>query len=464
MFHWELLSYFKNVKNARQKGDFYGIYKEALRKHPDSRFLVENFGPNTLLVLLDPLLIKELLRRPEIYQKDTESVKLILDLAHGSTPFSEGEDWKKGRRVLSTAFNFDFMKEMIPLIVSTAQEGIRSWIDKKELTNMHLFEKVANILGESTGRIFFGKTFNKYQHRGLSLSTLAIQLGYDLFNEAFALSSIIFGSNFPKTNIFPRHRRINGDIAAVRSICKKMIAETQQAGNKGNNLLNKLLSLRATGDKEDGLSDEKIVGEFVGLFGAGTDTTSNLVTCSMYYLSQHPEVLKKVKEEVEREFTDVENLTIENLNRMDYTTAFLKEVLRLNVGCIFYRKAQKDDDLAGVPIKKGTLLTVLINVTHTNEKYYSNPEEFIPERWLANTPESCDGFKSEPFAYIPFSSGSRNCIGQHLAAIEGKILLGLLIKTFDFKIPENYIFKLVQGVVFEPIDPLLVTFTQKEKI
>jgi len=462
LFHWELLSYFKNFRNARQRSDFYYVYKEAYRKNPDARFIVENFGPKTLLVLLDPAMIKELLQKYEIYQKDTEAVQLFLELANGSTPFNEGADWKKGRRILSTAFNYEFTKEMIPLVVETAQEGIKSWVANGELKDVHIFEKVANIIGESTGKIFFGKRFNDHKIRGEAMSTIAIQLAYDLFNEAFALTSIIFGSKFPKTNIFPRHRRINSDITSVRETCKMMIAETVKSGKKEKNLLTHLLDLRKTDAQDNGLTDEQITGEFVGLFGAGTDTTSNLVTCAIYFLTQRPDIFKKVKEEVDRELADMKTITIENLNRMDYTTAFFKEVLRLNVGCLFYRKAMENDNLAGVEIKKGTILTVLINVNHTDEKYYSNPEEVIPERWISGTTQNQDGFKKEPFSYIPFSAGPRTCIGQHFAMVEAKVLLGLIMKTFDFEIPENYKFQLVQGVVFEPLDPLKVSFQLKK--
>jgi len=461
LFHWELLSYFKNFRNARQKSDFYYVYKDAYRKNPDARFIVENFGPKSLLVLLDPVMIKEMLQKYEIYRKDTDAIQLFLELANGSTPFNEGADWKKGRRILSTAFNYEFTKEMIPLVVETAQEGVNSWIKNGELKDVHIFEKVANIVGESTGKIFFGHRFNAHKIRGESMSNIAIQLAYDLFNEAFALTSIVFGSKFPKTNIFPRHKRINSDIASVRSVCKKMIEETEKSGKKERNLLTHLLDLRKSGSDDNGLTDEQITGEFVGLFGAGTDTTANLVTCAVYFLTQRPEILEKVKEEVDRELADMKTITIENLNRMDYTTAFLKEVLRLNVGCLFYRKAMQDDNLAGVNIKKGTVLTVLINVNHTDEKYYSNPEEVIPERWLSGTTRNQDGFRKEPFSYIPFSAGPRTCIGQHFAMVEAKVLLGLLVKTFDFKIPENYKFQLVQGVVFEPLDPLRVSFTSK---
>lgn len=143
---------------------------------------------------------------------------------------------------------------------------------------------------------------------------------------------------------------------------------------------------------------------------------------------------------------------------MNYLSAFFKEVLRVATGCLFYREAVQDDDLCGVKIKKGTLFNVFLNVLQNSDRYYFEPEKFNPERWLVDPPESQDVFRKEPYAYLPFSAGPRNCIGQHLATIEAKILLGMLIKRFKFSIPEDYRLNLVQGLVFQPIDPLKVDF------
>ena len=74
--------------------------------------------------------------------------------------------------------------------------------------------------------------------------------------------------------------------------------------------------------------DEDLIGEFLGLFLAGTNTTSNVVSVTLFYLFKYPEVLEKVREEVAREFADPSKIDIESLNRMNYLAATLKEAMR----------------------------------------------------------------------------------------------------------------------------------------
>lgn len=460
LFHWQLLSIFKHYKNARKHQDFYYLYKEAFRKNPEAKFLVENFGSRPLIALMDPEMVKQFLQRHDIYQRHTDAVQYYLELLHGSMVFEEKEQWKKQRKIISSAFNFEFIKDMVPMIVDVTQGQIDSLVQAKDLKKVRIFDRAARITGDVTGRSFFGRRFDQERYNGEPLTTTVIDISFAMFNEAFDIFSIIFGSGFPKTNILPRHKKLNKTIYDMRALYERLLKEIKENGRKENNLINKLLDLQASGE-ENALSDEQIVGEFIGIFGAGTDTTANLVAASVYFLCRNPEAYTKVKEEVEREFKDPKSLTIDGLNSMNYTTAFLKEVLRFLAGCLLYREAVQDDVLGGVKIKKGTLFNVFLNVIHMSENYYSEPTKFKPERWLLNTPESQDPFKKEPYAYLPFSAGPRNCIGQHLAMPEAKVIIGMLIKTFNFRIPDDYNLTLVQGTVFEPMEPLLVDLEVK---
>lgn len=96
---------------------------------------------------------------------------------------------------------------------------------------------------------------------------------------------------------------------------------------------------------------------------------------------------------------------------------------------ILGREAIKDHFLGKIPIKKGVMLTVSIVSRHFDKNIYKDPEVFNPDRW------DNDPSKIDPFAYFPFSSGLRNCIGQHLALIETKIIvIHLLIRYKDLKL------------------------------
>jgi len=464
IFQWTTISYFKNYNNAIKKGDFYYQYNQYLKKHPETKMLAENFGTDVGITLTDPEVIKEYLKRYETYPKATEIFGLLNELAAGSIVFAEGNAWKKRRKIVSTAFNFEFLKHVVPVIVEATQEKFKEWEEAGKLTNMNLVEELATITGEVTGRFFFGKRFAKQKLRGLPITTGLQHLLNDLIKEFFQPSTILFGTKLLKANVLPRHKKLNKDVVDLRNTCSEMIRETELERNqdnskKENNLLGLLLDMRETDNLEDRLTNEQVTGEFIGLFMGGTDTTSHLVNSALYFLWKNPEMLTKVREEVDREFNDLKTLNIEGINRMDYTTAFLKETLRLGgpVSCLFTRTASKDDDLCGIKIKKGTHVDVNPGMCFTSDEYYVNPTEFNPERWLNNNSKNLNAY-----AYLPFSAGPRNCIGQHLAMIEARILLALFIKTFKFEFAKDSDFTLVQRFTFEPIKPLIVSLQKVE--
>lgn len=104
-------------------------------------------------------------------------------------------------------------------------------------------------------------------------------------------------------------------------------------------------------------------------------------------------------------------------------------------------------------------MTVAIASVHKNEKYYSRACEFIPERFTHEDPFPNDLWKKEPYSYIPFSAGPKNCLGQHMAILEAKIVLSLFIRTFNFEFPKDYQLKMTQKFVYDVVDPLLATLT-----
>ena len=79
---------------------------------------------------------------------------------------------------------------------------------------------------------------------------------------------------------------------------------------------------------------------------------------------------------------------------------------------IFLREAVKDHFIGSIPVKKGVLVSLKIKSNHFKEEFYAHPEVFNPDRW-----EGIDSAKVDPFSFFPFSSGLRNCIGQHLALL-----------------------------------------------
>jgi cytochrome P450 len=92
---------------------------------------------------------------------------------------------------------------------------------------------------------------------------------------------------------------------------------------------------------------------------------------------------------------------------------------------IFPREAIKDHFIGKIPVRKGMIVALKIKSNHFKEEFYQNPHQFNPDRW-----KDVDSAKADPFSFFPFSSGQRNCIGQHLALLESKVVVIALLKRY----------------------------------
>ena len=119
----------------------------------------------------------------------------------------------------------------------------------------------------------------------------------------------------------------------------------------------------------------------------------------------------------------------------------------------FTRLVTEDHKLLDLNIRKGDIVKVEFFGTFYNEKYFEKPQEFKPERWNVPNPDL------DPYAFIPFSAGARNCIGQHLAIVEAKIIISEFLERFDYKIPEDYQLKLTIRFLYEPKEDLKLILT-----
>jgi len=459
LFHWNLISYFGDYQNALTRGDFFIAYKELMKKNPQAKFLVQNFVSRVHVILTQPEMIKEVLCRYNIYQKDEKIFKGMAETIKGSMVFAEGERWRKKRKIVSSSFNFESLKHVVPMVLSITQEKFNDWKARGELSDFNLVDRMGMITGEVTGRFFFGKSFGGKTIKGVPLTTCMQDYLIQAMQAILSIPGLLFGPNFSKHNLLPSHRKMNKNSENLRVVFKEMIKEAEENPKREDNLLSTYLNyIHSLNTEDEKLTHDEIVGEFLGIFAAGTDTTSHLLSSAIYFLSKHPEVFVKLKEEIDKEFKELSKVDINTINRMDYTTAVLKETLRLGgpVAGLFDRSAVKDDDLCGLKIRKGDLIVIIPNLCFTDERFFRQATEFIPERWLHSEEFKQEGYKNEPYSYIPFSAGPRNCVGQHLAMIEAKIVLSLFIKTFKFKFSPDFKFDLVEKFVYETHEPMLI--------
>ncbi|XP_065357390.1 probable cytochrome P450 4ac1 [Calliphora vicina] len=158
----------------------------------------------------------------------------------------------------------------------------------------------------------------------------------------------------------------------------------------------------------------------------GYDTTSTCLIFAVFNLSLNPEVQQKCRQEI-LDLAEFSSLTVFDFNKLEYLECVLKETLRMYPSVPFVaRNCTVDTCLNGLFLPANTQINVHIYDIMSDPRHFPEPNVFKPERFLADV-----SVRRHPFAFVPFSAGSRNCIGQKFAILEMKAILVAILKNFE---------------------------------
>ncbi|CAH2276590.1 cytochrome P450 4F22 isoform X1 [Pelobates cultripes] len=355
---------------------------------------------------------------------------------------SRGEKWGKHRRLLTPAFHFDILKNYVKIFSKCADIMHAKW---RKLTancpvSLDMFEHISLMTLDSLLKCTFSydsgcqEKSSDYIAAIYELSALvAHRYQYPLHHIDFIYYLSSNGQRFRRAcNI------VHGFTAGVvqqrkDALQDKGVAEwIRSKQGKTKDFIDILL----LSQDEDGsqLSDQEMRDEVDTFMFEGHDTTASGLSWILYNLACHPEYQEKCREEI-RELIrgeDTEELDWDNLSNLPFTTMCIKESLRLHPPVtIVSRRCTEDIKLPdGKVIPKGIFL--FIYGTHYNPLVWPNPEVYDPYRF---NPENSKDRSSH--AFIPFSAGHRNCIGQNFAMSEMKVVLALTLLRFKVSIDET---------------------------
>ena len=194
------------------------------------------------------------------------------------------------------------------------------------------------------------------------------------------------------------------------------------------------LLIEAQQHDPDNFSDQDIRDHCVSMVFAGFETTSILMQWMWYLLDENPDAVNKLRQEIVAAAPctaqhDSSALGFEEIGRMEYLTAAIKETMRLYPPFwLGGREAIEDDTLGGFKVRSGTALAISQFAMHRNPQWWNNPDAFEPERFLGDN-ES----KIPEGAYFPFSLGPRKCSGYVFAMMEAKALMTKFLPLFNVK-------------------------------
>ncbi|XP_055948472.1 cytochrome P450 4V2-like isoform X2 [Argiope bruennichi] len=226
-------------------------------------------------------------------------------------------------------------------------------------------------------------------------------------------------------------------VKIVHDFTRKIIQErkerylsghTEKDRGKRKALLDRLLEMHMeTGElREEGIREE------VNTFAlAGHETVTVTIIWALYLIGLHKDVQEKIHEELDRVFEDDTKrpVTDKDLNDLQYLDCVLKETLRLYPSAPWFgRHIPEDTNICGHTLPEGSTCVILPYFLHRDEEVFPDPERFDPERF-----SSTNIHKIPEYAYIPFSAGSRNCIGKTFANMELKVIISSLLRNFSIE-------------------------------
>jgi cytochrome P450 len=230
--------------------------------------------------------------------------------------------------------------------------------------------------------------------------------------------------------VFRRSRQARAELDAI---IYGLIAERRGSPGDRGDLLSMLLLAQDEESDGGGMTDRQVRDEAMTIFLAGHETTANALSWTWFLLSRAPHVEARLHEEVDRVLGG-RLPTVDDLPRLTVVEQVISEAMRLYPPAwMIGRRAIQDYPIDNYLAPSGSVVLISPYLMHRDERFFPEPDRFLPERW---TPE----FKASlpPFAYLPFGGGARRCIGESFAWMELVLVASAIAQKWQFRVaPEH---------------------------
>jgi len=358
------------------------------------------FGPQHLYLVNEPDLIRDvLITKQHSFMKGRALQRTKLLLGEGLLT-SEGDFHLRQRRLMQPAFHRDRLARYGEVMVANAERTASAWRDGETIDVAQEMMRLTLAIVAQT--LFGSEVSGEADEISRALTELM---------EVFTISLNPFTQWLQKLPL-PKTRATQRAIDRLDATVFRMIEERRRSGIDRGDLLSMLL-LAQDEQGGGGMTDRQVRDEAMTLFLAGHETTANALSWTWYLLAQHPEVERRLHE-----------------GNDAYARMVLAESMRLYPPAwIIGRLALEDVEIGGYTIPRGAIVIVSQYVMHRDPRYWPDPERFDPLRFA-------DDSARPKFAYFPFGGGSRICIGEGFAWMEGVLVLTTLARRWSLALAQ----------------------------
>ncbi|KAJ8312284.1 hypothetical protein KUTeg_009657 [Tegillarca granosa] len=370
------------------------------------------FGPFLPMILVHhPETVKVILKSSE--PKGRRIYNLIKPWIGDGLLLSKGNKWHRNRRLLTPAFHFDILKPYLK-IYNQASDVLLDKLSDYHRKNEYF--EVFSVISMFSVDVILQTAFSyktDCQRKGenhpyVKAVNELVDLITDRFFKFWLHNDFIYMLTSDGRKCKKHCDYVHKVAEEIITKRKSELMNSQIEKKKNLDFLDILLTARDEND--EGLTDLEIRDEVDTFLFEGHDTTASATSWILYSLAEHRDIQKKAQEEIDSilDGRDNDEILWEDLPKLTYLTMCIKEGLRLHVPVPFIqRELTKDTEFDGYTVPKG----ILVN-------------EYIPERF---TPENME--KQDSFAFVPFSAGPRNCIGQNFAMHEMKTVVARILRS-----------------------------------
>lgn len=394
-------------------------------------------GRQPLLAVMDTAMIKTVFVK-ECYSVFTNRRNFSLNgPLRDAVSEVEDERWKRIRSILSPSFTSGRLKEMYPIMLQHSSNLIKSLQKKVEADEVI---EVKEVFGPYSMDVVTSTAFSvdidSINHPSDPfVVNIKRMVKFNFLNPLLVLVVLFpfLGPILDKMNVsfFPTEV---GDFFC--NFLKTIKSDRNKNEHKQNRVdfMQLMVDCQISEDEKDntspekGLTDPEILSQAMIFIFAGYETSSSTLCFIAYNLATHPHIQKILQDEIDETFPEKGKPTYDSVMQMEYLNMVVNESMRLYpIANRLERMAKASVEVNGVTIPKGTLVMVPVYTLHRDPALWSEPEAFKPERFSKENKDNID-----PYAFLPFGTGPRNCIGMRFALLMMKLALVEILQNFSF--------------------------------
>ena len=384
-----------------------------------------NLLMRTVWLINDRPLVRQILTdQSDRFPKSALMRAVLEPLVQGSSFITNGDHWRRRRRIMDLAFGQGGLRTVFPLMREAVDSMLARVAERADGREFDVNTEMAHVTADIIFRSVFSRPLTREEAEGIYRAFRIFQKEMFLYGQATII-------RIPQIFLFFRLRRARKAAKAIRAYLDPLIKARREAQARGDAVPTDdiLATLMVVSDPETGtrLSYDELCEEIATLMLAGHETSSSTLGWSLYLLANAPDIQDRARQEIENvvggrpiEFSDMKRLAL--------TRNIFREALRLYPPVPFMtRETAGSEEMRGHRLGRRAMIYISPWILHRSAQSWAEPDAFDPDRFQRKETE-----EAQRTAYYPFSAGPRVCLGAGFAMQESTLILAALLRRFQF--------------------------------